>query len=146
MTIAKQIHALTNLGIFTVVHYIKKPFVPREKKGIKKFIKNYQADNLTYIAEAELAILPILESCISCGLCDAACPIYEQRGPAVFPGPSFFVRTVSRSMPDMAFTDDFIELFNECRDCNECSMVCPQHVDFNATREFIKSHHSKSLL
>ena len=145
MSLSKQIYALANLGIFSVVHYVKKPFVSREKKGIDRFIKNYQDDKLTYLAETELAVLPMLESCISCGLCDAACPIYEQRGPTVFPGPSFLINALSRSMPDMAFAGDFIELLSECRDCNECSIVCPQNIDFAAACEFVKAHHQQLL-
>lgn len=143
MSLTKRAHAIANLGVQTVIHYLTHPFVPREKKGLAKFIKNFESDRLTYITEPELKLLPSFENCFSCLMCDIVCPLYEKLDHSRFPGPSFLPRVAARSMPDMLFAKGYLAYFNECKTCDLCSSVCPQNVNFKDLVNFVSAHSAK---
>ncbi len=128
----KQIKALSFLGTFFTLHFIKKIFRINQR-GKKEFIEDYAKDRIFPISAEQRAQMPGFSRCLSCRICDTVCPkVLEQPQQ---PAPSYIVGTFSRSLTDFDLFDDAFQ----CGDCDACEKACPYHVPIKSVIGFIQS-------
>jgi heterodisulfide reductase subunit C len=72
--------------------------------------------------------------CFNCGFCDTVCPALLEQPREKFPGPSYLVTTLARSLPDFWAVRLDLSL---CDGCKLCQKACPNQVPIKQALEFI---------
>lgn len=80
--------------------------------------------------------MPDYATCVSCRLCDTACPQVALNPD--FPAPSYMVTGFSRSLTDHHLARNYKI---RCADCRVCEAICPQQVPIGAIMDFV-SHNA----
>ena len=121
----KRFSSLFALGVHFFLHVLRMPW-RRSGEGERRFRANYGPDGLFPLSADERRLLPGLDRCIACGLCNVLC---EKLGSATryrFGGP-FALAAQARSMPDYpSFAAHLAH--DDCGDCAACESVCPTGV------------------
>lgn len=126
--------AKLNLAWNLVLHLCKRPFQSRGE-GYRLFLENYAEEGLLPLSREDKDRLASYSRCVNCGLCDAVCPALIELPREKFPGPSYLVTTLTRSLPEMRVADlDF----SRCESCRECERACPTRVPLQDAFQFIK--------
>ena len=93
--------------------------------------------------------LDIIDTCVHCGFCLAACPTYvlwneEMDSPR---GRIYLMKIATEGAAQM--TPQWVQHFDTCLGCMACMPACPSGVDYGklieATRAQIERHHPRSL-
>lgn len=127
----KQIKALSFLGTFFTLHFIKK-ILRINQRGKKEFIEDYAQDRIFPISAELRSKMPVFSKCLNCRICDTVCPKVLEKPEQ--PAPSYIVGTFSRSLTDFDLFDDAFE----CGDCMACEQACPHHVPIKEVIGFVK--------
>lgn len=130
----KGLYAILVLGIQLLVHSVRWLF-RRPSPGLSTFLANYRDDGIPAMSSKDKDLLDEISRCVSCRLCDSACPALVHSNPADFMGPSFYPSSVSRLIPDYPYAMLDLEL---CNACNLCEDVCPRQVPIKATFDLIR--------
>lgn len=123
-------YAWANLAVSFWIHVFKKLLPGRGRRGSALFLREYAPDRVVNLAPEELAALPALEACLSCSLCDAACP---EIGAGGFTGPADFMRSLSRDPTYFALVEP-----PACGDCRACEPLCPSRIPIRAAVRYVE--------
>jgi len=134
----KRFRSLFNLGLRMLVHLLALPF-RRPGDGERRFLENYAAEGLPPLSLGERRLLPALDRCIACGLCNAMCETLAHGPRHLFGGP-FALGASARSMPDFGAFAAHLREEVECADCRRCQTVCPTGVPLYDLALFVRAH------
>jgi succinate dehydrogenase/fumarate reductase-like Fe-S protein len=136
-----RLFSIANLGVRFWAHFLKKPLLDPEETGRARFDENYRGDALLPYSAEHAARLPLYETCLNCGLCDAACaqiPNPKSQIPIRLPPnayrlppslrPSLIPVMASRAQPLFHASADLAAFFLSCGDCNKCEEACPNGI------------------
>lgn len=135
---SKKIKALAFLGWHFAMHFFKKG-ARKRASGYDLFFTSYADDGIFAISSKTRAQMPSFSQCLSCRLCDVACPELSAN-PSLLP-PSYIVVGFSRSLPDYAF---FQKSNFDCGTCRKCEEICPEHVPIREIVDFMTSAQQKA--
>lgn len=119
---------------YVFLHFVRRPF-RRIKGGETSFLVQWEPEGLGPLSSADKDWLGRFSQCIHCGFCDSACPGLANFSRAEFPGPSYLVTTLSRSVPDFWAAG---VSFSLCAQCDRCEKACPNGVPVKEALEFIE--------
>jgi len=126
--------AKLNLAWNLLIYLVKRPF--RGHQEYRKFVTQYAPDRLLPLTSSDKNWLGRFSECINCGLCDAACKHFGPASRDRIPGPSYWVTSFARALPDfpaIPIDDEF------CESCGDCERICPNHVPIREAIEFIEA-------
>ena len=122
----KRVLSLLNLAFRFNVHLVKKPFAA--DKGMNRFLDQYGPEHLLPLSAEARRLLPGLESCINCGMCDTVCARFDAATRHLFNGPSELATSLTRSLPDYDAIGGHLDAWEGCGTCRECEAICPMGV------------------
>jgi len=140
----KRLVSALHLGFRILVHFLLMPF-RGAGRGERVFLENYREDRLAPLLPEERQLLPALDRCIACGLCNAVCERLGSVPRHVFGGP-FALATAARSMPDFTSIASGAEHAGECGECDRCRSVCPTGVPLDELARFVRSRAARASL
>ena len=124
LTDRKEFMAYFVLAMLFFKHLFKKIFHIKSD-GIAKFKDNYNSEFLMELNAKEYELQASFQSCINCSLCDMHCSILGNFQREGIPKVSSLIQSNSRSMEEFRFSYKEIDIFSDCKDCNECESICP---------------------
>lgn len=127
----KMIKSLLYLGVYFVLHLLKKLFHLGQRNSTE-FKLAYLDDHIFAISAKHRHKMPEYSSCHSCRLCDTVCP--ELATSPTLLAPSFLVSCFSRSLTDFTYSDTNFS----CQNCKLCEEICPQNVPIRSILDFIQ--------
>jgi succinate dehydrogenase/fumarate reductase-like Fe-S protein len=122
----KRVLSLLNLAYRFNVHLVKKPLTG--SKGLARFLDQYGPEHLLPLSPEARQLLPGLESCINCGLCDTVCERFDAATRHLHNGPSELAVSLTRSLPDYDLIEAHLQAWEGCGACRECEGICPMGV------------------
>jgi len=122
----KRVLSLLNLAFRFNIHLVKKPF--SEDGGQTRFLAQYGPERLVPLSAAARRLLPGLEGCVNCGLCDTACGKLDAATRHLFNGPSELAASLTRSLPDYDAIEGHLQAWETCGTCRDCEGICPMEV------------------
>lgn len=130
------------LALFVLAWSLLRAFVRRlfakAPGGIARFRRNYEAEGLPPVSEAERPMLPAFSRCIGCGRCDVGEGPRMAASRGRYPGLMAVVLASSRSMPD--FDAAALALDHVPADVlRQKETVCPTGVPFVALARFVRA-------
>jgi heterodisulfide reductase subunit C len=129
--------SLLNLAFRFNLHVLKKPFVG-SGPGREAFLEQYGAENLLPLSEEARRILPGLQSCICCGLCDTVCERLEAAERHIYNGPSELAFSLTRNLPAYQWIEQHLQIWQTCGECRACEEVCPAGVPLRELVSFAR--------
>ncbi|MBI5528072.1 MAG: hypothetical protein HY897_17205 [Deltaproteobacteria bacterium] len=147
MGFGKTALSIANLGVRFWAHFLKKPFVNPEETGRRRFDENFRADGLLPYTAEHAARLPLYETCLNCGLCDAACASVARPPPTAHRlpplQPSLIPVMASRAQPLFRASAELAAFYLACGECKKCEEACPNGIPI---REMAKMVVDRALL
>jgi heterodisulfide reductase subunit C len=117
---------------------LKKPFFSGGS-GKDQFLEAYQEDHLFPLIPEWRDQLKKLQGCISCGLCDSACPTLEQSKGYMFYAPSDLASSLTRDLTTYELLNDYLRIWQQCSDCHRCESICPTKVPLRELATFVRA-------
>jgi ferredoxin len=153
----KRLHALVNLALKVVVHFLRKLWPWSERFGVVRFQENYVVEGLApmpLLQRSTLAHEP--GRCTGCGVCDDVCPILNGTpgGPdrvAIdardFAGPRAFVVAGARASHLLADVRSTLDVLASpvCQGCKACDVACPEVIPITALAVALAAQHQVVL-
>lgn len=96
--------------------------------GEQRFLAAFSPEGLLPYSARERDELSSFSACVSCGLCDAVCPLPGTVPLRDFGGPSLFARAYSRSTPQLGSLRAPLAVLDGCGTCSLCQGACPRGV------------------
>lgn len=132
----KHIHAYALLTWHMILHLLQKLFMVYRPGGIGRVRENFAHEGLISVSAEEHEMLKKWQSCIGCGLCEAACadlsviPDNRHAGPQLLAQGT--VRDLSKS--DLALPE--ADAIGAC-DCVALEGICPVGIPLCELGEFL---------
>jgi len=125
----KKINAYLVIAILFVLHILKKFVFKLKGSGVEEFKKNYYPEFLIEIPKESYDMMYKFEACINCSLCDSHCSSLTTFHRDGLPKVSELVLSTSSSIEEFRFSDNILEVFNNCEDCEDkCYSICPNEI------------------
>jgi len=119
-----RFRSLAYLGYRAVVaHPLRRLF--RRGSGHERFLASYAEEGLSPTAQDDRAAAEAASACISCGLCEAACPLAGVVPSVRDLGLHAVFRLYSKSALSLAASRGALA---ECAACAGCEALCPSGV------------------
>lgn len=107
-----------------VAHPLKR-LLRHRGTGLERFRAAYVAEGLVPTRPEDAAVARAAAACISCGLCEAGCPLAGATPAVRALGLSAALRLYSRSLEDLPLAREALEA---CAGCAGCEALCPAGV------------------
>jgi len=131
----RRFWARLTLLLLLVRHLAKRTlFFWKKKPGLATFIKQYSADAIFPVTEAERSHFPVSQKCQACSLCTLSCAALREGRAASSFEPKFIMLGYSRSSHESEF---FLEDWLPCLGCDACTVECPNEVPVHAVAQQI---------
>ncbi len=134
----RLLSSLFALGVQFVLHVVRLPW-RKAGQGERHFLASYGAEGLLPLSPDERRLLPALDRCIGCGLCNVVCAKLAGVPRHAFGGPSA-LGAQARSMPDFGSFASHVAHDSDCADCAICESVCPTGVPLRDLARFVSRH------
>lgn len=144
----KRLHALANLALKVVTHFLRKlwPWSPRF--GLVRFQENYVVEGLAPVPMLQRSTLAHQPGrCTGCGVCDEVCPVLAGPDGADFAGPRSFVVAGARASHLAADIDSTLRVLVSpvCQDCKACDRACPEVIPITSLALALAAQHQVVL-
>lgn len=131
----RRLSSLFFLGAHFVLHLVRLPW-RKAGQGERRFLASYGPEGLLPLSPDERTLLPALDLCIACGLCNVVCAKLADAPRHIFGGPSA-LGAQARSMPDFGAFAGHVAHDADCADCAICESVCPTGVPLRELGRFV---------
>jgi hypothetical protein len=131
-----RLHALLILAWALVRSLLAPLFGTR--RGLADFRKSYAPDRLPPVSPEERRMLPSLEGCVACGLCDVGEGARIARSGGVYAGVMDLMLASSRSMPDFDAAARSFDAVGDAR-LAELEARCPVRVPMRKVAAFVRA-------
>jgi len=150
----KRLHALVNLALKVVAHFLRKLWPWSERFGVVRFQENYVVEGLAPMPGVQRRTLAHEPGrCTGCGVCDDVCPILTGTSTATsagdrdFAGPRAFVVAGARASHLLADVQSTLDVLASpvCQGCRACDVACPEVIPITALAVALAAQHQVVL-
>ncbi|MFB6263548.1 MAG: hypothetical protein ABEL76_07975 [Bradymonadaceae bacterium] len=133
----RRLHAILLLGWHTLLHLVAKLTLFYDPGGLEQFRENFAAEGLASLRERERQALAEWQSCVGCGLCEAASPELSGIPENRHLGPSYMAQSTMRDLSESELAVPSVEALDDC-DFEELEAVCPADVPLEDLADFLR--------
>jgi succinate dehydrogenase/fumarate reductase-like Fe-S protein len=114
-------------------------------RGADDFRASFSPERLFPLTERERGLLPLWQSCLACGLCDAVCPELLSEIPAGrFAGPQLIASGMMGDHTQLHLVTAHTQALARCQGCSDCEEICPAEIPLRDLATFLARLGQKS--
>jgi succinate dehydrogenase/fumarate reductase-like Fe-S protein len=132
----RKVHAYALLAWHFLLHVLKKIFFLYRPGGIERVRENFENDGIASLTERERQMMAKWQSCIGCGLCEAACAEMSVIPENRHMGPQLLAESALRDLTQAELSIPSTRAINAC-DCDELEAICPVDIPLCELAEFL---------
>jgi succinate dehydrogenase/fumarate reductase-like Fe-S protein len=131
------IHAYALLAWHLLLHMLRKLFFLYRPGGIERVEQNFKDEGISSLTERERDLIAKWQSCIGCGLCEAACAELSAIPDNRHMGPQLLAQSAIRDLTQAKLAIPSAEALEAC-DCDELEEICPVDIPLCELAEFLQ--------
>ncbi|QDG54445.1 hypothetical protein FIV42_27980 [Persicimonas caeni] len=132
----RKLHAYILLAWHLLLHLTKKFLFLYRPGGIDRVKDNFETEGLTPLSAREREMIAKWQSCIGCGLCEAACAELSVIPENRHVGPQLLAESSMRDLSQAELAIPSAEAIEACG-CDELEEICPVDIPLCDLAEFL---------
>lgn len=117
------------LGWQFLLHLLSRLTFTYRRRGAARFHENFAPEHLLPLTPEDRQMLPLWQSCIVCGLCDAVCPELLS--------PELIATGMLGDLTKLGLVTQEASALTRCEGCSDCEAICPVGLPLRDLAAFI---------
>jgi succinate dehydrogenase/fumarate reductase-like Fe-S protein len=132
----RKVHAYALLAWHFFLHVLRKLFFVYRPGGIERVRDNFETEGIASLTARERQMIAKWQSCIGCGLCEAACADLSVIPDNRHMGPQLLAESALRDLTQAELAIPSAEALEAC-DRDELEQICPVDIPLCELAEFL---------